>query len=75
MFKLSVKVHLSVYLTNLWRELQESGEQVEASAVRHSHDQICRTAVRSRAEELVEKSHHALCSFTSVTFHRGKLGG
>lgn len=60
---------------NLWWELQQACQEVEPAPVGHSDDNVGDSAVVRLVEKLVEKSHHALGSFPSVAFHRGKLGG
>lgn len=41
----------------------------------HADDNVSDSAVGELVEKLVEEAHHALCSFSSITFHSGKLGG
>lgn len=60
---------------NLRWELQQAGQEVESASVRHADDEVGDSAVRCLVKQLVEEAHHALCSFSSVTFHCGKLGG
>ncbi len=62
-------------LINLRWELQQAGQEVESASVRHADDNVGDSAVGRLVEELVEEAHHALCSFSSITFHSGKLSG
>lgn len=62
-------------VSNLWRKLQQARQEVESPPVRHPDDDVGDSAVGRLVEELVEKSHHALCSFSSVTLHSSKLRG
>lgn len=64
-----------VGLINLWWELQQACQEVESASVWHADDNVCDPAVGQLVEKLVEASHHALCSFSSITLHSGKLGG
>lgn len=41
----------------------------------HADDDVSDPAVGRVVEKLIEETHHALCSFSPVTFHRRKLGG
>lgn len=41
----------------------------------HPDDDVCHAAVGRLVEELIEKSHHALCSFSSVALHSSKFSG
>lgn len=41
----------------------------------HPDDDVCHAAVGRLVEELIEKSHHALCSFSSVALHGSKFSG
>lgn len=62
-------------VSNLWWELQQACEKVQSAPVGHANHNISDSAVRQLIEKLIEKSHHALRSFSSVTFHSSKLGG
>lgn len=59
----------------LWRELQKACQQVQPPSVGHPNNNVRYSAVSRHFQQLVEKSHHAFCSFTSVSLHCGKLGG
>lgn len=61
-------------LINLWWELQQACQEVEAASVRHAYDNVSDSAVGQLVEKLVEETHHALCSFSSITLHSSKLG-
>ena len=61
-------------LSNLWRELQQACQEVQSASVGHANDNIGDSVVGRVVKELIEKAHHALCSFSSITFHGRKLG-
>lgn len=63
----------TVFVSNLWWELEQACQEVQSASVRHADDYVRDTTVGGLVEQLVEKSHHALCAFASVTFHRGEL--
>lgn len=62
-------------LINLWGEHQEACQEVESASVGHADDNVSDSTVGQLVKKLVEESHHALCSFASITLHCGKLGG
>lgn len=62
-------------IINLRWELQQAGQEVESASVGHADDNVGDSAVHHLVKQLVEEAHHALCSFSSITFHSGKLGG
>lgn len=62
-------------IINLRWELQQAGQEVESASVGHADDEVSDSAVHRLVKQLVEEAHHALCSFSSVTFDSGKLGG
>ena len=41
----------------------------------HPNNNIGYSAVSRHFQQLVEKAHHAFCSFASISLHCGKLGG
>ena len=59
----------------LWRELQKACQQVQPPSMGHPNNNIRYPAVSCHFQQLVEKAHHAFCSFSSVSLHCGKLGG
>lgn len=62
-------------LINLWLKLQQACQEVESASVGHADDNVSDSAVGRLVKKLVEEAHHALCSFSPVTFHSSKLGG
>lgn len=62
-------------LSNLWWELQQARKQIESASVGHADDDVSDASVGRMVEKLIEKAHHALCSFSSITLHSCKLGG
>lgn len=55
------------------RELEQLCKQVKSSPVGHADNNVCHAGLRCLAEELVEKGHHALRTFSPIPFHGGKL--
>lgn len=67
--------YIRAWPSNLWREHQQARQEVESASVRHADDDVSNSAMSRPTEKLIVKSHCALCSFTSVTLHSGKLSG
>lgn len=61
--------------SNLWWELEQARQEVQSASVWHADDDVSDSAVGRLVEKLVENAHHALCSFTSVTFDSSKFSG
>lgn len=61
--------------SNLWWELEQACQEVQSASVWHANDNVSDSALGRLVEKLVEKAHHALCSFSSITFHSRKFGG
>lgn len=62
-------------MSDLWREPQQACQKVKSASVRHADDDVCNSTFSCLLEKFIKKSHHALCSFSSVALHSSKLCG
>lgn len=71
------RLHVSSWppfvLSHLWFELEQACQEVESTAVGHANNNVRDSAVVRLVEELVEKAHHALCTFSSIPLHSSKF--
>lgn len=59
----------------LWWKLKQASEEIKPSAMGHAKNYVHHPTICTHLEQLMEKAHHTLCSFTPISLHRGKLGG